>query len=257
MRFEVLGPVRVTHGEDVAPVSGAVRLGLLGLLLANANAPVPAETLLDALWDTADPPDPQRLHLTVHRLRRALGEPERLVLDAGGYVLQVAPDELDAQLFVDALEQAERTADPCRRASLLRQALRLWRGEAYQGLDLCSLAGDAERLTERRDSACEQLCAAELDRGRHETAVADLAALVRRHPLREHPHALLMTALCRSGRQADALAVYRDVRRTLVDELGVEPGPELRDLERRILAGGDDLVLLAGGPGSRTVSRVP
>ncbi|MFE7407743.1 BTAD domain-containing putative transcriptional regulator [Isoptericola sp. NPDC057559] len=256
MRFEVLGPVRVTREDDVAPVSGAVRLGLLGLLLAHANAPVPAETLLDALWDTADAPDPQRLHLTVHRLRRALGEPERLVLGPGGYVLRVAPDELDAQLFDDALEQAERTQDPCRRAPLLRGALRLWRGEAYQGLDLCPLAGDAERLTERRDAACEQLYAAELDCGRHETAVADLAALVRRHPLREHLHALLMTALCRSGRQADALAVYRTVRRTLVDELGVEPGPELRDLERRILAGGDDLVPRVHAAGSRPVTPV-
>lgn len=242
MRFEVLGPVRVTRDGEVAPLSGAVRVGLLGLLLANANTPVPAETLLDALWDTPEAPDPQRLHLTVHRLRRALCEPARLTHGPGGYVLRVERGELDADLFDDALGQAARTEDPCRRASLLRHALGLWRGEPYQGLDLCSLAGDAGRLTERRDAACEQLYAAELDCGRHESAVADLTALVRRHPLREHLHALLMTALCRSGRQADALAVYRAVRRTLVDELGVEPGPELRDLERRILAGGDDLM---------------
>ena len=243
MRFEVLGPLRVTREDDVVPLSGRVRLGLLGLLLAHANTPVPPEMLLDALWGEADAPDPQRLHLTVHRLRRALGEPGRLVLDPGGYVLRVAPGELDAQLFDDAVAQAERTEDPCRRASLLRGALARWRGDAYQGLDLCPLVGDAERLTERRDAACELLYAAEIACGRHGTAVADLSALVRRHPLREHLHALLMTALWRSGRQADALAVYRGVRRTLVDELGVEPGPELRDLERRILSGGDD----AGG----------
>lgn len=237
MRFGVLGPVRVTREADTPPVCGAVRLGLLALLLARANAPVPAEALLDALWDADDPADLQRLQLTVHRLRRALGDPGRLEFDAGSYVLRVRPGELDAQLFDEALQRASDTRDPQCRAALLRSAVELWRGEPFQGLDLGPLAAETGRLTERRNTAIEQLYAAELECGRHENAVADLAGLVCVHPLRERLHALLMTALYRSGRQADALAAYRAARRTLVGELGLEPGPELRDVERRILAG--------------------
>lgn len=237
MRFEVLGPVRVTGAWDATPVAGTVRVGLLALLLARANAPVPAETLLDELWAAADPADRQRLQLTVHRLRRALGDPGRVEHDGGGYVLRIGPGELDAQLFDDAVARAESTDDPDVRVDLLRPALELWRGSPFQGLDLGPLAAETGRLTERREAALEQLYAAELERGRHACVVADLAEAVRRHPLRERLHMLLMTALSGCGRQADALAAYRSARRTLVDELGLEPGPELRDAERRILAG--------------------
>lgn len=237
MRFEVLGPVRVTPGPGVPPVCGAVRVGLLALLLARANAPVPAESLLDALWDCDGPADLQRLQLTVHRLRRALGDPGRLVFDAGSYLLRVRPGELDAQLFDDALRRASESDDPRRRAALLRSATELWRGEPFQGLDLGPLAPETGRLAERRNVAIEQLYAAELECGRHETAVADLAGLVCLHPLRERLHVLLMTALDRCGRRADALAAYRSARCTLVGELGLEPGPELREVEQRILAG--------------------
>ncbi|TDC90385.1 transcriptional regulator [Saccharopolyspora aridisoli] len=238
MRFDVLGPVRVRHGTAEVPVPGLLRQRLLALLLAHANTPVSAEWLSAALWGG----EPERrggskLHLLVHRLRRTLGEPERLVSDAGGYWMHVEPDELDVERFETLLDLAERNFDPQRRADMLRQALRLWRGTPYQDLDLTELTGEAQRIDERRLVALEQLHAAELDCGRHAFIIAELAELVRENPLRERLHALLMTALYRSGRQADALAAYRRARRTVVDELGLEPGHALRELEQRILAG--------------------
>ncbi|GAB3671169.1 AfsR/SARP family transcriptional regulator [Saccharopolyspora tripterygii] len=238
MRFDVLGPVRVRHGTVDVPVPGLLRQRLLALLLAHANTPVSAEWLSVALWGG----EPERrggskLHLLVHRLRKTLGEPERLVSDAGGYWLQVEPDELDVERFETLLNLAERNFDPQRRVDMLRQALRLWRGCPYQDLDLTELAGEAQRIEERRLVALEQLHAAELDCGRHAFIIAELTELVRENPLRERLHALLMTALYRSGRQADALAVYRRARRTVVEELGLEPGQALRELEQRILAG--------------------
>lgn len=238
MRFDVLGPVRVRHGTAEVPVPGVLRQRLLALLLAHANTPVSAEWLSAALWGG----EPERrggskLHLLVHRLRKTLGEPERLVSDAGGYWMHVEPDELDVERFETLLDLAERNFDPQRRADMLRQALRLWRGTPYQDLDLTELAGEAQRIDERRLVALEQLHAAELDCGRHAFIIAELTELVRENPLRERLHALLMTALYRSGRQADALAVYRRARRTVVDELGLEPGHALRELEQRILAG--------------------
>ncbi|SFS52722.1 AfsR/SARP family transcriptional regulator [Saccharopolyspora flava] len=238
MRFDVLGPVRVRHGTVEVPVPGLLRQRLLGLLLAHANTPVSAEWLSTALWGgESERRGGSKLHLLVHRLRKTLGEPERLVSDAGGYLLQVEPDELDSERFETLLDLAERNFDPQRRADLLRQALRLWRGTPYQDLDLAELAGEAQRIEERRLAGLEQLHAAELDCGRHSFIIAELSDLVRENPLRERLHALLMTALYRAGRQADALAVYRRARRTMVDELGLEPGPALRDLEQRILAG--------------------
>ncbi|MEV4731475.1 BTAD domain-containing putative transcriptional regulator [Saccharopolyspora sp. NPDC049426] len=238
MRFDVLGPVRVRHGTAEVPVPGLLRQRLLALLLAHANTPISAEWLSAALWGG----EPERrggskLHLLVHRLRKTLGEPERLVSDAGGYWMHVEPDELDVERFETLLDLAERNFDPQRRADMLRQALRLWRGTPYQDLDLTELAGEAQRIDERRLVALEQLHAAELDCGRHAFIIAELTELVRENPLRERLHALLMTALYRSGRQADALAVYRRARRTVVDELGLEPGHALRELEQRILAG--------------------
>ncbi|WP_158628653.1 AfsR/SARP family transcriptional regulator [Saccharopolyspora rhizosphaerae] len=237
MRFDVLGPVRVRHGTAEVPVPGLLRQRLLALLLAHANTPVSAGWLSTALWGGEPERRGSKLHLLVHRLRRTLGEPERLVSDAGSYSLQVGPDELDVERFETLLDLAERNLDPQRRVEVLRQALRLWRGSPFQDLDLAELVGEAQRVEERRLVALEQLHAAELDCGRHSFIIADLSELVRENPLRERLHALLMTALYRAGRQADALAVYRRARRTVVDELGLEPGPALRALERRILSG--------------------
>ncbi|WP_083460243.1 AfsR/SARP family transcriptional regulator [Jiangella muralis] len=236
MRFEVLGPLRVRCESGPVVVSGPLRQGVLALLLAQAGRPVPADALVDALWGDEAGVGGSKLQLHVHKLRRLLDTPDRLTHDAGAYRLRVGAGELDAESFASTVAEAE-AAGPDRAADLLGEALALWRGDPYQGLDLPALAAEVQRLTELRLVAQERLAAAELARGRSSAAVAQLTGLVGAHPLRERAHALLMTALWAGGRQADALAVYRDVRRALVDELGLEPGTELRDLERRILAG--------------------
>lgn len=238
MRFEVLGPVRVCQRTGAMSMSGRLRQSLLALLLAHADTRVPVDMLLDALWGgERDPRSAQKLQLLVHKLRKSLDEPERLVFDAGGYRLRVLPGELDAERFDGLVTEAGNTGDPHRRVELLREGLGLWRGAPYQGVDLVALTSDVQRLGERRLAALEALFTAELGCQRHATVVAELTELVGQHPLRERLHGLLMTALYRSGRQAEALAVYRDARRMLLDELGLEPGPELREIERRILAG--------------------
>lgn len=239
MRFEVLGPVRIRRDGVAVALAGSLRPGLLAMLLANANRPVPVDALVDALWGDAADGSTHKLHLHVHKLRRALDDPHRLSHAAGTYTLRTADGELDAERFTALVAAGENAAgqDPDRAVELLREALGLWRGDPYQGIDLPPLAGEIQRLTELRLTAAEALCAAELERGRPAAVVGELTELVRGHPLRERPYALLMTALARGGRQADALAVYRDGRRVFVDELGLEPGPEMRELERRILAG--------------------
>ena len=237
MRFGVLGPVSVVSRAGPVPVSGRLRTGLLALLLARANRPVSAESLLGAFWDEDDPAHRQRLQTNVHKLRRALGEPERLVFEAGSYRLLVEPGELDADRFEAGAAAAAGTTDARRRAELLREALELWRGRPFHGLDLPGLVEPAQRLGESRRAAQEQLYGAEIACGRHEEVLGELVDLARRHPLRERVQALLMTALHRAGRQADALAVYRDTRRALVDELGLDPGPELQAAEQAVLAG--------------------
>ncbi len=227
-------------GSDTAPLHGQLRIGLLSLLLARANTPVLAESLQDWLWrEDDDSVRAQRLQTNVARLRKHLDTPERLTFTAGTYTLHVHPDELDSDQFDDLASRATHTDDPHQRASLLRSALELWRGTPYQGVDLAELASHTQRLTERRQVALEELYTAELERGRHTEIIADVVDLAQLNPYRERLHALLMTALYRSGRQADALAAYHHARQTLVEDLGLEPGPELRAVEAQILAGED------------------
>ncbi|MEU7527599.1 BTAD domain-containing putative transcriptional regulator [Saccharothrix sp. NPDC042600] len=233
MEFAVLGPLEVRPGGAPA---GRLQRVLLAVLLARANHEVPVDALADALWaGRRDPRAPQKLHLHVHKLRRALGEPDRLVFGGGGYRLVVGPGELDAERFEALVARAQGAAgDPERAAGLARAALDLWRGEPYDGLD--APAAEARRLHDRRLTAVEVLCEAELARGRNAAVVTELTGVVAEHPLRERLHVLLMTALHRAGRRAEALSAYRAARRVLVDELGLEPGVELRRLEQRVLA---------------------
>jgi DNA-binding SARP family transcriptional activator/tetratricopeptide (TPR) repeat protein len=240
MEFEVLGPVRLRRDADPAARLGRLQRTLLGLLLLHANRPVSADTLTEALWEgVQDDRVDQNLRLHVHRMRRTLGEAGRLSYSPGGYQLRVLPGELDAERFETLVDEAAQIADqePERCVDLVRKALGLWRGTPYEGLDFPMLADEAHRLADRRLAATELLFEAELARGRSAAIVGDLTDLVRRHPLREHLQALLMIALYRAGRQADALQVFQDARRTLVDELGLEPGPELRSIEQQVLSG--------------------
>ncbi|GAB3405954.1 AfsR/SARP family transcriptional regulator [Flindersiella endophytica] len=226
MRFAVLGSLEVAddHGEPVV-LSSARQRGLLAILLCHANQVVSVDSLIDQLW-SGDPPKSARTNLQVyvHRLRQVLGG-ERILLQPPGYQLVARPGELDAQEFEDLVAAGQPA-----------EALRLWRGDAYAGLtEIEPLATEAARLDELRLVALEDRIEADLDAGRQVALVAELTKLTARHPLREGFRAQLMLALHRSGRGVEALEVYRDTRQALIDELGVEPGARLRELERAIL----------------------
>ncbi len=239
MEFRVLGALEVRHGERVGVLSGRLRRTLLGVLLARANQPVPVDVLTDALWgDRPDPRAGQKLQLHVHRLRGVLDDPARLSFGAAGYRLRARPEEVDAERF-EALVGAGVAAaerEPQRAIESLRAALALWRGTPFEDVEVPVLADWARRLTERRLTAAESLYQAQLACGLHEAVIGELVELVAEHPLRERLHGLLMTALYRAGRRSEALEVYRRARETLVSELGLEPGPELRELQCHVLA---------------------
>src|SRR5205085_10455801 len=197
---------------------------------------VSAETLVESLWgDPAPPSAPKVLQVYVSQLRKALG-PGRIETRAPGYFLRAERDEYDLGRFETLAEAARGTSDPVRRAQFLAEALALWRGPGLAEFRREPFARPAaRRLAELRLGALEARVAAELELGRHERLVAELEALVEEEPLREQLRRQLMVALYRSGRQAEALAAYRGGRRLLVEELGIEPGPELQELERAIL----------------------
>jgi DNA-binding SARP family transcriptional activator/tetratricopeptide (TPR) repeat protein len=239
VEFQILGSLSLRGPAGAVEPAGRLQRVLLGVLLARANEPVGVDVLTDAMWDgRPDDRAPQRLQVHVHKLRRLLDDPARLSYGPSGYRLDVRPAELDATRFADLVGRGVAAESPLRRAELVRQALGQWRGSPFDGLDVPLLADEARRLADRRMAALEVLYEAEVAAGRHTAVVAELAGLVREHPLREKFAALLMIAMYRDGRQAEALEVYRVARDTLVTELGLEPGPELRAVERRILEGG-------------------
>jgi predicted ATPase/DNA-binding SARP family transcriptional activator len=247
MEFRVLGPLEVV-GEDGVPVplGGKRPRAVLALLLLHANEAVSTERLIDAVWGE-EPPASVRgaLQVHVHSLRRALGA-DRIVTRPPGYLVRVEPGELDAERF-DRLVGEGRFAD----------ALALWRGPALADVAHEDFArADAARLDEARLAAVEARIASELEGGRHDAVAAELDGLVAAHPHRERLRAQLMLALYRSGRQADALAAYRDAREAL-DEIGLEPSPELRALEQRILRQDPDLDLAPAVAGPTRSATLP
>ncbi|MDT0345942.1 AfsR/SARP family transcriptional regulator [Streptomyces litchfieldiae] len=240
MEFLVLGPLEIRRDGRDRQVTGRLRRVLLGVLLARANRVVPVDVLTGALWgDRFDVRAGQRLHLHIHRLRDVLGEPDRLSFGPDGYQLRVLPGEVDADRFETLVGEGAELAggDPRGAVDVLRRALALWRGAPFAEMDVPLLDDWRHRLSERLLVAYEALYEAELACGAGAAVIGELTGLVREHPLRERLHALLMVALYRSGRQSEALAAYREVRNRLVEELGLEPGRELRELERCMLAG--------------------
>ncbi|HEX6699246.1 MAG TPA: AfsR/SARP family transcriptional regulator [Gaiellaceae bacterium] len=235
--FRLLGPLEVV-GDDGAgvPLPAGKPRALLARLLLDAGRAVAVETLVEAVWPEPVPPSAYKvLQVHVSQLRKALG-PDRIETRPPGYVLRAEHEDVDLARFESLAETAHDTADPARRADLLRRALSLWRGPALlEFRDEPFARGAARRVAELRLAAVEQRIDAELELGRHDRLVAELEALVDEEPLRERLRRQLMLALYRSGRQADALARYRDGRRLLVDELGLEPSPQLQELERAIL----------------------
>lgn len=236
-RYFLLGPVRAERdGRPVLPSRRRER-ALLAVLLLGLNEAVPVGRLLDLLWD-GDPPDSARasLHSHVSRLRTSLGT--RLDARAGGYAIEADRDAVDAHRFTAMLASAGRTADPVARAALLRRGLAEWHGAALAdaGSDMLRqrVAGELDEL---RYAATELLIDAELESGRHREVLGDLAALVAEYPSRERLWARWALALYRSGRQVEALDALARARSRLVAEFGLEPGPELDRLQRRILTG--------------------
>ena len=233
MEFRILGPLEVRHGERVVPLGGARRRAVLGLLLLEANRVVPVDRLVDGVWGD-DPPASAHASLQNHlvRLRRELGD--RLVTRAPGYLLRVAPDELDLDRFRRLVEEANG-AEPAVAAQRLRDALALWRGPPLADLAAEPAGRAAGHLGELRLSALEDRFDADLGLGRHVQLVPELEELVAREPYRERLRRQLILALYRAGRQADALDAYADTRRTFVEGLGTEPGRDLQELQRAVL----------------------
>src|SRR5215217_493905 len=258
MDFHILGPLEVLDEGRAIPLGGSRQRALLALLLLHANETLSMDRLIDELWGERAPPTAAKLvHVQISRLRKALtagGGSDRagsgtVVTREGGYELTLERGQLDAHRFEDLVAAGGRelaAGHPDRAAAALEGALSLWRGApladaAYERFAQREIA----RLDELRVTALEQLVDAQLALGRHADVVGRLQALIGEHPYRERLRAQLMLALYRCDRQADALQAYQDARRKLVEELGIEPGERLHELERAILAQEPSLALPA------------
>ena len=237
--FRVLGPLEVLDSGRSIGLGGLRQRTLLVLLLLRANEAVSRDRLIDDLWG-AEPPATaaNSLAALVARLRRALPA-DLLLTTQGGYELRIEPEALDLHRFERLVEEGGRAlaaAEPNRAAELLRSALSLWRGPALVDFAYEAFAQPAiVRLEELRLAALESRIDADLALGRHLDLVGELQGLLLEHPLRERLRGQLMLALYRSGRQAEALEAYRDGRQVFVEELGIDPGPALQELEGAIL----------------------
>jgi DNA-binding SARP family transcriptional activator len=249
--YRILGPIEALVDGRPVDLAGPRPRAVLALLLTRANAVVPVDRLIDELWGEAAPATaPNVVQGYVSSLRRALGR-DAIETRGRGYAVRVAPGSLDLQRFERLASEgsaALAAGRPDDASSALREALELWRGPALADVAADSSAlAEAARLEELRLAALERRIEAELACGRHVDLVGDLEALVAEHPLRERLRGFQMLALYRSGRQADALEAYRRARERLVDELGIEPGSALQDLERAILQQDPSLDPPAGG----------
>ncbi len=241
LELGILGPIEVRTEGAPAALGGPRQRAVLAVLAIHPNQVVSVDRLVDDIW--AEHPPPTAVHTVqvfVSRLRRALAEAgDRLITRRPGYVLELNVDELDADRF-ERLYETARTALAAGRAedavALLTEAQALWRGQPLAEFTYEPFAqGAIARLDELRLSAREELIEAQLAIGSHQQVVSELEVLVREHPFRERPRGQLMLALYRCGRQAQALEAYQEARRALVEELAVEPGEALRELEQAIL----------------------
>jgi YVTN family beta-propeller protein len=256
LHFRLLGPLEAERGGIMLELGPRKQRAVLALLLLEANRVVPTERLIDALWGDA-PPETARSALQVYvaGLRKAFGEDgASLRTQAPGYVLELEPGALDLQAFAVLRAEARDSSEPARAADALHEALALWRGAPLAELDGAPFGTRARaQLEEQRLGALEERIDADLALGRHGDLIHELDALVVEHPYRERFRAQQMLALYRSGRQADALSAYRSAREALVDGLGIEPGDELKALERQVLD--HDPALAAPAPLPATVEE--
>jgi DNA-binding SARP family transcriptional activator/streptogramin lyase len=244
MEFRVLGPLEVEEEGQVLKLGGAKQRALLALLLLHANEAVSRDRLIDELWSSTPPETASAaIQVYVSQLRKLLGR-DAIITQPPGYLIRIQTGTLDLERFETSVARAQG-APAAEAAELLRQALGLWRGSPLAELDASFARAERARLDEQRLSALEQRIDADLELGRHAQLVPELEGLVREHPLRERLRGQLMLALYRCGRQAEALDVYRTGRRLLDEELGLEPGEELRRLERAILVQDESLAVPA------------
>ncbi|MGL5857466.1 MAG: AfsR/SARP family transcriptional regulator [Angustibacter sp.] len=241
MEFSVLGPVAVTAGGRPVRLGGRRRRSVLAVLLGSPNREVSTDRLVDAVWDGRPPRTaPDNLRLYVHELRRLLGS-DRILRQGQGYAVVVRDGELDADRFDDLTRHGRQllaSGGAGAAGVVFREGLALWRGEPYADLaDLAALGPEVERLAEQRLVALESRLDADLVLGHHSALVPELTRQVAEQPLRERLRVQLMLALFLGGRAGQALAVYRDARRRLAEELGVDPGPRLALAHQVVLAG--------------------
>jgi len=265
VQFGVLGPLEVRADSGQLTVKGAKERRLLGLLLSRANSVVPAGDIAEALWGAELPPSAAKsVQVYVARVRKMLAGDGQAATDiiarrGSGYVLCAARDQVDALQFTDLVARArEAVAAGAHDVAtlVLREALGLWRGAAYADFrDTWFGTTEAAHLGEMRLAAVESRVEADLALGRYAEVIAELEALVREYPLRERFWAQLMVALYRSGRQSDALLAFQRARSRLVEEIGVEPGPELRAVEAAVLA--QDTGLAAPDPRAAGPPELP
>lgn len=245
MQFHVLGPLQVVAGGKSIPLGGVKQRATLGFLLLHRNRLVPVSKLLVALWPGPVPATARQiLHNAIHRLRIILataGKPSSvdLLTHNSGYILQVGEDRVDITRF-EALARRGRTEMAEGRwllaSETFREALDCWCGPALADLVEEGISWpELKTLQNTRMSLLEKRVDVDLVLGRHDEVIAELELLLETEPLRERVCARLMRALYQSGRQADALSLYRRTRSALIDQTGLEPGPQLRDLERAIL----------------------
>jgi DNA-binding SARP family transcriptional activator len=256
VEYRVLGPVEVRVAGRPVAIGGPKPRSLLALLLLNANRVVPTAQVMEALWGGRPPATgATRVQGVVSQLRAALARaglsPSPITTHPHGYLLGVATGQLDLEVFERQRGQARSAAargDLAAAAAAYRAGLGCWRGPALGGVAAPFAEAEGARLEEGRLTAVEELNDVELALGHHADLVSELTALVGRHPLRERLREQLMLALYRSGRQAEALEAYREGRRLLVEEQGLEPGPDLQRLQQSILAGDPRLLADAGTP---------
>ena len=232
--FRILGPLEVIDGDRAVTPSGAVQRALLAILLLHVNRVVSGDRLSDLLWGDHPPASgATALQVRISQLRKGLGEGGAVIVTrAPGYLIRLDPGQLDLHRFERLVERADRDLaanDPASAAAALQEALAQWSGQPLVDFTYAPFAQAAiGRLEELRLAALEKRVEADLALGRHAALIAELRSLTDEHPLRERLRAQLMLALYRAGRQAEALAEYQAGRRVLVEELGIEPGPDLQ-----------------------------
>ncbi|MET7324062.1 BTAD domain-containing putative transcriptional regulator [Streptomyces sp. NPDC005549] len=273
LRFNVLGPLTVTVGEAGVPLGGARQRTILALLLVMPGRVVPVDTMVDTVWNRNPPPTARtQVAICVAALRKIFKSAgvggDVIVTAHPGYRLDTAGHDVDSLRFAELVRGAEQYARSgllAEAAQAYAQALGLWRGPAFAGVSGPAIEDEAERLEEHRLNAYDDSILAHLELGQHQELIPGLAAMVREYPLRERTRHHLMLAQYRSGRRADAMETYRDAHSQFIEELGIEPGPDLKELHDAILRDDPSLAPVpavvdrpdAPGPAAGSASAAP